>query len=226
MANTAAACEEFSADLSALIDAELSPEREAAVRAHLAGCSGCRERLESLCDIDLELASARVPTVPVDLWERLSARLAEEAAAAPAFAPAARPSQRETHREAAPRRSAPRRRGGLPRPVWSAAVAAAAAAVLYLAVTWSAPRTPLEREPVTAKTAQQAPTPAPEESLASEVPAAHAPLATAPGVDPLDRASEEDLVVVLELETMEDFDVIANLELLEGWLDLEGGASG
>jgi len=226
MAHTAAACEAFAAELSALIDAELAPESEAALRAHLADCARCRERLEALCDVDLELAgAARVPAVPADLWERLSARVAADGAA---VAPAARAGSGRRH-------PAPRRRVRLPRPLWSAAIAAAAAAVLYLAVTRTEPGPPLERSPAAVEVAETPPAPAPAAPVAPESPPAtdssralaQAPPAPAAAeADPLEVASEEDLGVVLELETIEDLDVIANLELLESWLDLQGGASG
>ena len=35
---------------------------------------------------------------------------------------------------------------------------------------------------------------------------------------------EEELAVLMELDTIEDYDVIANLELLERFLDFEEGA--
>lgn len=42
-----------------------------------------------------------------------------------------------------------------------------------------------------------------------------APPPLTPGVAPLEAVSEEDLSLALELETLEDLDVIANLDLLE-----------
>ena len=48
----------------------------------------------------------------------------------------------------------------------------------------------------------------------------------APAADPLAGVSEEDLAVILELETIEHLDLIANLDFLERWMALGEGASG
>lgn len=49
-------CEAWVEDLSALIDGELSAEREAEVRAHVDSCESCRARVGALCQVGLALA--------------------------------------------------------------------------------------------------------------------------------------------------------------------------
>ena len=77
----AKACIPFEEDLSALIDEELSPEREAEVRAHVGGCSHCAMRLQELCNVDLELAGLAQPTVSAELARGLAERVARDAEA-------------------------------------------------------------------------------------------------------------------------------------------------
>jgi len=223
-------CAPYEADLSALVDGELAPEREAEVRAHLGGCAACSERLETLCDVDLALASIAVPPVPAGLRAQLAERIARDAAT-PGERDASRP---VSVRPQAPRRPAPsaarRPRRRLSRPALGAALAAAAALALYLAVTRWDSSLPLEA-------------PAPELPVAESVPeradagveiAEAAPLQppeaprpqVEPAADPLTGVSKEDLAVILELETIEHLDLIANLDFLERWAALEEGASG
>ena len=58
MSEIPATCLAYDEELSALIDGELSVEREAEVRAHLDACARCRSQVEELCNVDLTLASA------------------------------------------------------------------------------------------------------------------------------------------------------------------------
>jgi hypothetical protein len=76
----------------------------------------------------------------------------------------------------------------------------------------------------------EAPREAPQQVAKLPAPARPAPApppapAQAPAEPPLDLASvpEEDLGLALEIETVEDLDVIANLELLELLLAAESG---
>ncbi len=80
MSEIPATCLAYDEELSALIDGELSVEREAEVRAHLDACVRCRSRVEELCNVDLTLASAELPAVPGELRQRLAARIARAAA--------------------------------------------------------------------------------------------------------------------------------------------------
>ena len=77
MSETAAACLAIEEDLSALIDEELAPEREAELREHLGTCDRCARRLEELCNVDLVLASLPAPEVRSNLRAQLAQRLAE-----------------------------------------------------------------------------------------------------------------------------------------------------
>ena len=178
-------CRAFEEDLSALLDAELSPRRAAEVRAHVASCDHCGSRFAALERVDARLAEVSLPAIPDRLTEMLRARVAADGDVAPAESPT--------------RRAPPRRRRWR-RAALAAAVAAAAIA-LYLVVG-------------------DAPSPAgpgaPESRIAR---AGDATTATAP--DLLDEASDEELALALEIDTVEDLDVIANLELLEALLSLE-----
>lgn len=246
MSEVPASCIAWDEDLSALIDEELSVEREAELRAHLDGCSRCALRLEELCNVDLTVAGLPAPEVPGDLRQRLAARIATEAVRPAGASEAAPPARART----------------LPpehRPRWAAARLAglgAAAAALLLAV-WVAVRSdaPLQPEPSVAGLAPRtaipevpalepsAPLPEPQAAqIALEEPAAPpAPAVVSPevaldaeppvemaevGLPELADLEEEDVALLVEFEAVEDFDVIANLELLERFLDAEaaGGA--
>jgi len=203
-----ATCLAYDEELSALIDGELSVEREAEVRAHLDACARCRSQVEALCNVDLTLASAELPEVPAELRQRLAARIAHDAA----------------ERGAAPRRAPPRRAlRRLAAPAAGLAAAAALALALYATlrpaptpdvpalIAGPEPRSEVVELPVAAD-----PEPAPLELAEEPVPV--------PGEAELDALPEEELAVLMELDTIQDYDVIANLDLLERFLDLEEGA--
>jgi len=215
-------CAPFEADLSALVDGELDPGREAEVREHLSGCAACRERLEALCDVDLALASIAVPPVPAGLRERLGERIARDAAA---------PDGRDASRPAPVRPRAPRRpRRRLWRPALGAALAAAAALALYLALGGLDSFRPLQKPAPEPPVAVTVPERAPAGGEIAQAPAVPPPEAARqevePAADPLANASEDDLAGILDLETVEDLDLIANLDFLERWVALQDGASG
>ncbi len=236
MANVSNDCSGYEADLSALLDGELGPERAAALRAHIAACERCRGQLARLERLDALLAGAPSPAVSASLHARLAARIAE------ASRVDTRVRGADAARARAPRRSRLSRAAG--------AVAAAAAGVaLYLAVVGREPApTGGESSPVQIARPQAAPAPAapqiaqrsaPAPGAASapaaprapapphREPAAAPPVATeviarrpepapaAPASVDLDSLPDEDLGIALELDTVEDLDVIANLELLE-----------
>ena len=209
MPEAATGCDQFEADLSALLDDELTPERAAEVRDHSRACQGCRERLARLARVDAALSRATALAVPASLRARLEARLAS------------------AHESDTKSRRTPR--AGAPRPVWrgrAAGVLAAAAAgvALYLAVATREPARP-EAEPSPVQIARplvEPPREAPQQVAKHPAPARSAPAAPpapvpGPAESSLDLASvpEEDLGLALEIETVEDLDVIANLELLE-----------
>jgi len=222
------ACPGWEADLSALIDGELDAARESALRAHLAGCEACAARLASLGRVDALLAATPLPEVSPALRERVLGL------------PGAEP--------APVRRAPPRRRRWLA-PL--AAAAAAAALALYLALR--PPEGPAEPEPPLAEEpprpedlepleppptliAEPMPPPAmpppPEPEFPRFAPELELPdgvLAGAPSEEEpllaeLESEPVEDLAVVLfGAEEPDDVDVIANLEILERLLALEGG---
>jgi hypothetical protein len=234
MEDPSAACVGYSEDLSALLDGELPPERETALRAHVEGCAACARRLAELGRVDLALSSTPLPAVPAQLRARLEQRIAADAA------PAERASRGGPGR-AAP----PRRRLYVP----AAGLAAAAAAALYLVLRPDEPSLPGAgpAQPPVAVIEPVAPAPAPappaeRSEIARELPApsppkappAAEPTAPVPRGAPAGQLAErdpseqdlEELGLVLELDTLQDLEVIANLDLLERLVALEEGASG
>jgi hypothetical protein len=224
-----AACMAYDEDLSALLDGELPAGREAELRAHLDVCARCAKRLEELCSVDLALASLPAPAPAGDLHARLAARIAAGTAGeARPRDEALRPPRRARGAPPAPRRRA-----------LALGLAAAAAAALLLAV-WGAlrgggevaPGAPLAHSRPQPPT-PLAPTPAPEpeplvarEQAAPPAPAEPALAVAEAGLPELADLAESDVAMLVELETVEDLDVIANLDLLERFLALEerGGA--
>lgn len=176
------ACEAYDEDLSALLDGELSEERETEVRGHAASCPRCARRLDALRSVDGLLASAPAPPVPHDLRARLDARIAADA-----------------RRRRPPARPPRLRRLGRPA-LGFAAAAAAAVLALYLGVRTG--ETPLEGG-------------APAPQIARTAP---------PTAVDLDAVPADELAMVLEIETIEDLDVIANLDLLVQLVAVEAEA--
>ena len=118
-------------ELSALLDGELEPEREAALRRRLASDDALAERFDSFQRLDAALRDLPARELPGDLAGRLRERIAaegarDEGAAPPRSSPAAL-------RFAAPRRRGRGLRWGLP------AAAAALAAGVALVVLWQGP---------------------------------------------------------------------------------------
>ena len=206
--SAATGCREFEADLSALLDGELAPERAAELRAHVAACDGCRGRLARLARVDAALAGAPAPAVPASLRARLEARLE-----------GARPADTQVRR--APRAGAPRRawRGRAagarrrPPPGWRST-----------SPSRPASRRGRSRRPRADRAPRRGPREAPSR-CAAPAPVRPRRARAAPAAPPLDLESvpEEDLDLALELDTVEDLDVIANLELLELVLESEAG---
>lgn len=237
-------CSEYAEDWSAWLDGELAPEREAGLRAHLAGCARCRREVEALRAVDARLAAVPARPLPADLQARLRARIEAEGGAE--RAPAAAGAQARLAARPAPRRS----RRWLARPAVALATAVAAAVALYLVVGREPPAGPAQPE---LQVAQQQPTPpvAPEPPAPQEVHPSPAPQgghhppppaaaegdadidaivaqvldeAPAPDSPALDQASDDELAVGLDLDTIEDLDVIANLDVLEALVSAQEGA--
>jgi hypothetical protein len=209
-------CRPFDADLSALIDGELGAGRRAEIEAHVASCAGCSHRLAALRAVDGALAALPSPAVAPDLRARLAGRLAAEPGPRSARPP--------------PARSRRMLRAALP-------AAAAAALALYLALRAPAPpgeppepaaiaKAPPAAavepgpEPQIAETPPEAPAVEPAPSPAPQI-AERTPEAAVEGE--LEALETEELGVVLDLDTIEDLPVIANLEVLERLLREEAG---
>jgi nicotinate-nucleotide--dimethylbenzimidazole phosphoribosyltransferase len=196
-------CARYAEDWSALLDGELEPPREAQMRAHAETCASCAAKLASLARVDVLLAGLPVPETRAALFAGLRARI--EAQAADDAAPA---------RPSAVRRAPPSARRWRARGWLAAAVAAAAALALYFALPRPAPLTPAT-EPRVARAPEPPPSPVPAPAPAPVV---------VPAADPeFDALPAEEIAVGLDLDTAQDLDVIANLELLEAYVALEEG---
>jgi len=222
------------ADLAALLDGELSPAREAELRARMAECPELAEELALMGEADQQLRELAGRPISDDRFARMRSGL-EAKLAADADAPAG----------GATLIAFPMRRRWLT----AAAAALAAGLALYLATDRSpTPRTPsdpgqLAETPAPSaeesvvrpapSTDPQAPAvPVREPALAQTPPLAEPPsavepseaseLAAAPVLEPaaepealLDVASEEEIAIAIDYETLADFDVIARLDMLE-----------
>ena len=237
-------CQAFEADLSALIDGELSREREAQVRAHLAGCAACSGRLEALRRVDLALAELPQPAVSPRLAQQLSSRLRElERERAPGAASAAeRRAQRaegerrraparqaggagaqraEGERRRAPARRAPRRRWLSARAAIASAAAAAALALFVSLRGAEEPRPGAEvarapaEAPGRAEGPAKAPVAEPRPTPAPPAVVAEQRPAEPPAAPELGDLSDQDVLLLMRLEEVEDLDLLANLELIE-----------
>ena len=222
MVETPTGCQGFEADLSALLDGELAPERAAELRAHIGACPGCRARLAELARVDTALSAAVLPAVPGSLRARLDARLASTGRGDTPV--------RRSRRVDAPRRAWRGRAAG-------ALAAAAAGVALYLAFATREPARPetAPAPPQVARPLEAAPREVPREApqAVAKLPAPALPAPAVPRPPPspaqppavLDLATvpEDELGLALEIETVEDLDVIGNLELLELVLASEAG---
>ena len=209
-----ATCRAFEEDLSALLDGELEPAREAEVRAHTAGCARCAERLARLARVDEALRSLPDAETPADLAERLRVRLEEERRRSSA---SAEDRGRSLDARQAPpsQRPQPRRRRWLP----FAATALAAAAAFALYLVFGRPR-PAGEEPTLAERERTAPEP---EIARREVPPEPPEeLVSGPELEAIQSASDEDLALALALDTLADLDVIERLDVLEQLAALDG----
>ncbi len=152
-------------DLSALLDGELSPERESGLRARIAGEPALAARLAELERVDVALRAMPTVATSPELGASLRAKLEAEGSA---------PDDNVQSLDDR-RRLAPGWIGG--------ALAAAAALALYLALS-SGSNPVLDAEPGRI-------------------------------ADALSEATDEEIGIALEYETLADLDVIEDLELLE-----------
>jgi hypothetical protein len=224
-----ATCRAFEEDLSALLDGELEPAREAEVRAHTAGCARCAERLARLARVDEALRSLPDTETPSDLAERLRVRLDEERRRSSASAedrgrslPRGRSSDEGRRRSLDARQAPPSHRPPPRRRRWIplAATALAAAAALALYLVFGRPR-PAGEEPTLAERERTAPEP---EIAGREVPTQplSEELVSGPELGAIRAASDEELALALDLDTLADLDVIERLDVLEQLAALDG----
>lgn len=212
--------------LSALLDGELDAAAEAELRARLERSPEAASRLRELEGVDSALRGVPEPEVPGDLLARVHAAARSESPA------------RTFARGRAP--------GGRRR--WLAvggalAAAAAAALTLYLAPGTSPPGD--SRPPAPVARAPEAPAPpAPQQRTpqerASEPPPTRLAEKPRPEGTPeivevpqeavaeldLGEASDEELLLAMELETLEDLELIEHLDLLERLDELQGAERG
>jgi hypothetical protein len=218
-------------ELSALLDGELDALRAEELRGHVTGCEPCASRLAAFERAGALLSALPARPVPNDLRARLQARIdADDAHEAPPV-------------RVMTRTAPPARRRWLGSRALATAAAVAAAVALYWAFTAgdrAGPGREIETPPIAREDVPPVPTRAPaalpEPDPAPELPSvpessvpqiaeatpAPTPLPEAPDAD-FDPVPAEEIAVALELETIEDLDVIANLELLEALVALGEG---
>jgi anti-sigma factor RsiW len=165
-------------ELSALVDGQVAPEREAEMRARISADPVLGGRLADFERVDSALRALPAVELPRAQKEEMRARIASEVVSR---------AQARNQSASRPTRLTPRR-GRL----WaSAALAAAASLAIYLVL----PDAPSGLD----------------ETL----------LATA-----LEDATDEEIGIALDYETLADLDVIEDLELLELMMDLEEQEAG
>jgi len=69
-------CESARAQLSAYLDQEMEPDAAADVRAHLARCPSCADRLAEFTELSVLASDIRDPKVPQQVWTAIEASLA------------------------------------------------------------------------------------------------------------------------------------------------------
>ena len=244
MSESETACATVAEDLSALLDGELAEEREVAVRAHLESCPDCMGRVAALRRVDPALAAAPAPEVPADLRARVDARLSSEMRSPRESAAVGR---RKADSAAGGRRQTDSVAGRRRRARWfshpAMGFAAAAALALYVGVRAVQPLDGLdgldvlhgsagpigvdESEPQIVGTLPESMTSSPQPEIRALDPLAPLPGSTsgsewAPVAEvDLDDVSDEELAMALEFDTIEDLEVIANLDLLVRLLEVE-----
>ncbi len=188
---------ELEAQLSALLDGELSPEEAAALRTEIARSPELAERFAALAEVDHELRALPARAVPSALRARVARRVASE-------------------------RMPPRRAR---RWLGAAALAAAAAVLALLALPrmrsdqtqvagtepLPSPQAPLATlppvAPVAPPTPEPAPAPAPRVQIAEQAPP--------PALEDAEPVALEELAEAEDLPVIEVLDVLAELDELE-----------
>jgi anti-sigma factor RsiW len=217
-------CQSYEADYSALIDAELAPERATELRDHLEGCERCRGALEALQSVDVWLREAPAPEPSAPLREALMARIAQEQSADRPGVP-----RRAAAAPLRTRRFSPR--GPWRRPAFAAAAGLAAAAALGV-LLFRAPEPQPVAEPARAAASSQLAevtspvdpeSPASVEVAGSATGGAEVEQSWVEAFEESDDEQAFEIALAMDLDTVQDLDVIANLELLEALLYIEEG---
>ncbi|MCP4040081.1 MAG: hypothetical protein GY733_24260 [bacterium] len=221
--------EELDQELSALLDDELSAERARQLREEVAADPRLRARLAAFESVDRSLSELVRPQLPVDMRARLQERI-------------------DRH-EGVPARGS--ERASASRVRWGAPLAAALAAGLVVAlltrtvsVSDDAPPPALQaqagpEQPVLAQRSDATPGPTPAPPMPPMPAVEVAAVDIEPALDPepleparndagfaIEDASDEELAIAFELETLRDLDLIQELDLLEALLALEAGKEG
>ena len=238
-------CDGFAEDYSAYLDGELEPGRSDELAAHFEACALCNERLDALRGVDVLLREAPAPLPASDLYERLQSRIAEDEVRPPATPLPLRRRRRSPSQRTGGRRTT-RTGFGI---AGAAAVAAGLALLLLPTAGPESTRRTTPEEVVANTESRVAPVPTPEDP--GEVPEVPDRVLVAeekggPAVDPVGPAPSDsdaatgqllasfddssadqvvEIALTLDLDTIEDFDVIANLGLLERLVALDEEAS-
>jgi len=192
-------------ELSALLDGELTADAEARLRVRIAGESALAERLAELAALGSQLrelgatesAPARLAAIRAGLERRIASETRSQAPARPVASRGDARSRTGDGRTTRERRVWP----------WAASAAALAAALLlYLLAGPSTESAPGGERRSAPSIVQQDPAsePGPRDGLAEEL-----------GEEVSDGLSDEELAIALELETLANYEVIEQLEVLE-----------
>jgi anti-sigma factor RsiW len=68
-------CQAIRSSLGRFLDGELSPAEAAGIKAHVQGCSACRQEVQALLSIAARLDAIVVPPVPADSADAIMARV-------------------------------------------------------------------------------------------------------------------------------------------------------
>lgn len=236
-------CQVPEEDLSALVDGELSEARADELRRHVPGCARCAARVAAFERTNARLAALPSRPVPADLRARLQERIAADRESSGAPKPHRAPPPARRRWLASPALATAAAVAAAVALYWGLVPADEVAPEIEIEQPRLAQEPaqapapvpdplPLVPEPLSPRLAEM-PTPLPETpspDLGPEgVPPTHvAEAQSAPEVLPapdaeFDPVPAEEVELALELDTIEDLDVVANLELLEALVALGGG---
>ncbi len=94
-------------NLSSYLEGDLRPRKSARIRSHLAGCTGCQDRIDALKAVPNLLAGVQFPPISARLSSRIETALAAESSARVASTPASEAGRRELPARGRARRQGP-----------------------------------------------------------------------------------------------------------------------